>query len=180
MSFVVSYLYVEDTFQFYIIRVLLADGSAGHNISYPHISYIAMSLTKKKDEEDTREKDDWYKSIKKSSLTPPSWVFGPVWTFLYILIIASFVIYVRTRKYTMYGILIYLAQAAFNLAWTPLFFGYRWICVSSIVLFSLNILVFFTYREFLRVSTIAGSLLIPYMVWILLALYLNIFICANN
>lgn len=123
--------------------------------------------------------EEWYKELKKSPLTPPSWVFGYAWTILYSLIIASFLLYINA-KYTCTGVVLYIVQFAINLMWSDIFFEQRRICTALIHLVILNVLVFFTYKEFQKVSDTAASLLIPYMVWILFALYLNYYICANN
>lgn len=128
---------------------------------------------------DTKQKEQWYKTLKQSKLTPPSYVFGYVWPVLYILIIVSFVVYMN-GTYTSTGIILYITQFIFNLTWTKLFFEKGLICVSFLHLIILNILVFFTYKEFVQSSWIAGNLLIPYMLWILFALYLNYYICVNN
>jgi len=129
---------------------------------------------------DNEQQKTWYKNLNQSKLTPPSYVFGYVWPVLYILIVLSFFIYVNNGKYNRTGIILYITQFLFNLSWTTLFFEKGFICLSFIHLVILNILVFFTYKEFMHSSWIAGNLLIPYMLWILFALYLNYYICANN
>ena len=122
---------------------------------------------------------DWYKYLKKSSLTPPPYVFGPVWTALYILITISLIIYLQSN-YTTRGLTLFGAQLAVNLLWSPLFFGKQLICLSFVNVIIMNILVFFTYIEFRKSSITAANLLLPYMIWILLAAYLNLYICINN
>lgn len=122
---------------------------------------------------------DWYKSLKKSSLTPPSYVFGPLWTLLYILMIISLIIYLQSN-YTTHGLVLFGAQLAVNLLWSPLFFGKQLICVSFINVIIMNILVFLTYIEFKKSSIKAANLLLPYMIWILLAGYLNFYMCIYN
>jgi len=125
-------------------------------------------------------KMDRLNSLNQSKLTPPSYVFRYVWPILYILIIASFIVYVSAGKYTSTGIILYISQFIFNLSWPFLFFEKRLICLSFFQLAILNVLVFFTYKEFIQSSMFAGYLLIPYMLWILFALYLNYYICVNN
>jgi tryptophan-rich sensory protein len=122
---------------------------------------------------------DWYKSLKKSTLTPPAYVFGPVWTALYILMIISLIIYLQSN-YTTRGLTLFGAQLAVNLLWSPLFFGKQLICLSFVNVAIMNILVFLTYIEFKKSSVLASKLLLPYMIWILLAAYLNLYICINN
>lgn len=121
----------------------------------------------------------WYQNLNKSSLTPPAWLFGPVWALLYILMIISFILYVNS-KYTFMGLILFGTQLFINLLWSQLFFGKKLICVSLINVIIMNILVVLTYFEFRKSSAIAANLLIPYVIWIAFALYLNAFICLNN
>lgn len=121
----------------------------------------------------------WYEDLKKSSLTPPAYIFGPVWASLYILMTISLITYFNSG-YTTRGLILFGAQLIINLMWSGLFFGQRLICGSLINVIVMNILVFFTYLEFRKASRIAANLLLPYMVWILLAAYLNLYICVNN
>lgn len=123
--------------------------------------------------------EEWYKKLEKSSLTPPSWVFGYAWAVLYALIIASFFLYIGA-KYTVTGIVLYVVQFALNLMWSGIFFEQRRVCTALALLATLNVVVFFTYREFMKASKTAANLLLPYMGWILFALYLNYYVCANN
>lgn len=123
--------------------------------------------------------NEWYKNLKKSALTPPAYVFGPIWATLYLLMTISLIIYLNAG-YTTRGLILFGAQLAINLMWSGLFFGRRLICGSLLNVLIMNILVFFTYVEFKKSSTIAANLLLPYMVWILLAAYLNLYICVNN
>lgn len=123
--------------------------------------------------------NDWYQKLKKSSLTPPANVFGPVWGTLYALMGISIILYLLS-KYTPTGIFLFILQLAVNLSWSDIFFRQKQLCTSAYVLFALNILVLFTFIEFRKSSLIAALLLLPYMAWILLALYLNIYICQNN
>lgn len=121
----------------------------------------------------------WYKNLKKSPLTPPSWVFGPVWASLYTLMGISLLVYLNS-KYTTFGLILFGAQLILNIIWSTLFFGKKLLCGSFANVLILNVLVFITYREFTKSSLIAANLLLPYMAWILLALYLNWYICVNN
>jgi len=123
--------------------------------------------------------NQWYENLKKSQLTPPAWVFGPIWTVLYALMATSLALYLNSN-YTTRGLTLFGAQLALNLMWSGLFFSKRLICGSSLVNATMNLLVFFTYQEFKKSSALAANLLLPYMAWIALALYLNLFICFNN
>jgi len=102
-----------------------------------------------------------------------------VWTILYILIIISLIIYVR-NKWSKYGLLLFIIQLILNIIWTTIFFRYRLICLSVIDLLLLIVLVCLMIKEFYRVNKYSGYILIPYLIWLLLALYLNIYICLYN
>lgn len=125
----------------------------------------------------------WYDKLKKSSLTPPSWIFGVVWPILYVLIISSGILYIMNKPkitYTDKGIILFVVQFLLNLSWSPLFFTYRQICLSLFIIVCLVILVFLTIKEFYKTSKVASYLLVPYFIWISFATYLNFYVCNNN
>ncbi len=115
---------------------------------------------------------EWYASLNKPSWNPPSWVFGPVWTLLYIaMAIAAWLVWRRggqRRALTFYAV-----QLVLNAAWTPLFFGLKMpgLAFAEILLLLATIIV--TARTFSRVMPLAGLLLVPYAAWVTFAAYLN-------
>ncbi len=121
----------------------------------------------------------WYKELNKSNLTPPDYIFGIVWSILYTLIAISFFIYTNTF-YTNKGLILFNIQLILNLTWPYLFFQKRLICWAFINLVLLNIFAWMTYKEFFKYSKVSSYLLIPYLIWIFFALYLNSYICFNN
>ena len=121
----------------------------------------------------------WYENLKKSALTPPAYVFGPIWAILYILMAISLIVYVNSR-YTIRGLILFTAQFAVNLIWPYLFFTKKLVCVSLLNVFVMSILLFLTYIEFRKSSSVAANLLLPYILWIQLAEYLNFYICISN
>ena len=125
---------------------------------------------------------DWYETLNKSSLTPPSYVFGIVWPILYVMIIASGVVFVSqpNNEYLALGTALYILQWILNLAWSPLFFRYRQISVSLLVILILVIVVSGTVYVFGTQNIIASVLLVPYLVWISFASYLNGYIWYYN
>lgn len=117
----------------------------------------------------------WYQTLNRPFLSPPAWVFPPMWTFLYITIFVSLVFYakdfnVRDKKW---GYTLFLLQMLANFAWTPVFFGLKNIALSLAIIILLDVLVLFNIIEFYKNSKISGLLLIPYFIWILFATYLN-------
>jgi len=122
----------------------------------------------------------WYNSLKRSSLTPPDWVFGVVWPILYILIIASGVLYFSAGNVTTLGIAIYIVQWLLNVSWSPVFFQLKKIWVSFVIIILMVISVLITFFEFYKSSQLSAWVLVPYIIWISFASYLNGYICWNN
>ncbi len=118
----------------------------------------------------------WYSELTRPPLTPPSWVFGPVWTVLYAMIAVSIALYVkrcfRQRPWGAFALI--GLHLLCNFIWTPLFFGMRspgWALVD-IILLDLSLIVM--VRMFWRVHRPASMLLWPYLAWVGFATYLNI------
>lgn len=115
---------------------------------------------------------EWYQSLAKPTWNPPSWLFGPVWTALY-LMMATAAWTVWRRVGWSREMMLYIVQLALNAAWTPLFFGAHQIGAALLVIISLWIAIFITQRAFGAVSRPAGLLLIPYLAWVSFATVLN-------
>ena len=117
--------------------------------------------------------------LKQPALSPPSWVFPIVWPILYALMaIAAFLAYDKSRKsitLCYYGVQLFL-----NFSWSIVFFrwGLLWGSVLVIILLDLSVLT--TMYHFNRYSKIAKKIMIPYLIWILFATYLNIHIALIN
>lgn len=124
----------------------------------------------------------WYDTLAKPFLTPPPEVFAPAWIILYITIIVSLIIFTltKTRKNKTIGYFYFLIQLLLNIAWTPVFFYMENIISALIIVILLDIFVFFTIKEFYKISYIAAGILIPYFIWIIFATYLNIGILILN
>ena len=117
----------------------------------------------------------WYETLNKPALTPSSLVFTPTWIFLYILIFLSLFtfIYTRTAKDKKLGYFLFAVQMALNLAWTPVFFYMQNIKMSFVIIVFMLIFAFMTTAEFYKVSKVSAALLVPYLLWIGFAAYLN-------
>jgi benzodiazapine receptor len=126
---------------------------------------------------------DWYRGLQKPVFTPPDWLFGPVWTVLYILMgISAFLVW-RKGLNTASGktpAAAFILQLVFNCLWTPIFFGLRlpWVALGDIVI--LWLAVFAAITSFGRVKKLAAVLLAPYIIWVTFAAVLNAFICVLN
>jgi len=124
--------------------------------------------------------DSWYLDLNKSSLTPPGYIFSIVWPILYILMSISVWIIWNKEKEITFPIQLYIIQLILNFAWSPLFFKYHLIYESQILLLFTWMLVFIMIILFYSIDKTAGLLLIPYLIWLSFALYLNNYILLNN
>ena len=118
----------------------------------------------------------WFDSLNRPFLAPPSWIFSPMWTILYLMMFAALLVFVfkKTDIQKTNGYVYFALQLILNLIWSLIFFGLHNIALALIVLLLLDIFVFLTIKKFYLVSKLAGWLLVPYFVWILFATYLNV------
>ncbi|KAL4431592.1 hypothetical protein ABPG77_001434 [Micractinium sp. CCAP 211/92] len=122
---------------------------------------------------------NWYSKLKKPSWTPPSWLFGPVWTVLYAAMgVASHRVWAAGGGPLPLGL--YAAQLVLNLAWTPLFFKAHNLKAATVDITALVGVLGATIYEFSKVDTLAAQLLIPYLGWVSFATALTINIMQNN
>ncbi len=126
---------------------------------------------------------DDYKTVVQPPLSPPGWLFPIVWTILYLLMgYSSYRIWVSDAptagKRKALGL--YLTQLFVNFIWSPVFFGLNWYLTAFFVLIAMWILVFLTIRSFSEIDETAGDLLLPYLLWISFAGYLNLGVYLLN
>lgn len=125
----------------------------------------------------------WYVALRKPPFTPPSWVFGPVWTTLYAMMgVAAWLVWrMGLEKPTVRTALtIFLVQLALNTLWSLIFFGLRapgWAFLEIIFLWSAIVL---TTVRFFRLSIVAGALMLPYIAWVSFASVLNYYLWRLN
>ena len=113
-----------------------------------------------------------YDVIIKPEISPPKIVFPIVWTILYILMgISNYIINKDNKKEV--SNLIYYISLAINLIWPIIFFNAQEYLISLLIIIILIIFVALTIIEYFKTSKIAGYLQIPYILWLLFALYLN-------
>lgn len=118
----------------------------------------------------------WYAALTKPAWTPPNWAFGPIWSTLYVLMgIALFLVWREglDRKMVRYAIIIFAVQLALNVAWSLVFFGLHSIFGGLILIFFLWIAIWANIFAFYIISKPAGLLLVPYLIWVSIASYLN-------
>jgi len=119
---------------------------------------------------------DWYPTLVRPSFAPPSWVFGPVWTALYVLMgVASWLVWRQrhARPEARGALALYAVQLAFNLAWSALFFGLRRPGLALAEIVVLLALIGWTTLRFAALSRTAGALMVPYVCWVGFATVLN-------
>ena len=118
---------------------------------------------------------NWYNTLNKPEFTPPSGIFAPAWTILYLLIFLSLIVFLRTKteKDKTNGIILYLCQLALNFLWSPIFFIWQNIETAFVVVILLAIFLIFNILEFYKISKLSAILLIPYLIWIVFVIYLN-------
>lgn len=122
---------------------------------------------------------EWYASLVKPEWNPPSWVFGPVWTFLYLLMAFS-AWWVWKRDGWHLPLWLYLTQLVFNALWTPVFFGAREPGWAFAVIVALWTGILLTLLSFLRVRKAAGLMMLPYLSWVTFAAFLNFTLWRMN
>ncbi len=113
----------------------------------------------------------WYQSLAKPPGTPPSWVFGPVWTVLYLMMGVALGRLVDRKAWN--ATWIFCLQFALNLAWTPVFFGAHRIGLAMGIIVSLWIGILVLIRMARKVDGVSAALLLPYLAWVSYASYLN-------
>lgn len=125
----------------------------------------------------------WYMSINKPVINPPNWVFGPVWTTLFILMgIALYLVWHKGFFHpgVKIAFILFVVQLVLNILWSVFFFGLRSPVLGFIDIIILWLAILFTIILFFRVSPTAAYLLIPYILWVSFASVLNGWIMILN
>jgi benzodiazapine receptor len=125
----------------------------------------------------------WYATLQKPPFTPPNWLFGPAWITLYLLMgIAAFIVWRRglDKEGITKALVTFLVQLVLNALWSVIFFGFRSPFWGVVVIVALWIAILFTILKFFKISTAAGALLLPYILWVSFAAILNISIWLLN
>ena len=118
--------------------------------------------------------DQWYQNLNKSNLNPPGYIFGIVWPILYFLMSIS-----AYRTFSSIKNLFYI-QLILNTIWSWLFFSFHMPLISLI---DINLLIFlniFILFKMLKVDIFSGVIYLPYIMWLVFASYLNVFIVLYN
>jgi tryptophan-rich sensory protein len=129
-----------------------------------------------------RSVSTWYLTLSKPSFNPPNWVFGPVWTALFLLMgISLYLVWMQEASaMRTLGLWLFLAQLVLNIGWSALFFGLRSPGLALIEIIVLWLLIAGTAIAFWQVSRPAALLLVPYLLWVGFATVLNAAIYMRN
>lgn len=115
----------------------------------------------------------FYGQLIQPSWAPPAWLFGPVWTVLYILMAVAAWLVWRRQGFQGAALKLFVVQLLFNALWTWLFFVWRLGAVAFIEIVLLWLLIAATIALFWRVQRVAALLLLPYLAWVSFATALN-------
>lgn len=125
----------------------------------------------------------FYQTLNQPAFAPPGWLFPIAWGILYALMGAAAALIPtadaadseKKRALTLYGI-----QLLLNFSWSIIFFRFELLWLSVVVILALLLMVVLTFLAFLDIKPLAGYLLIPYLLWLLFATYLNISVALLN
>ncbi len=117
----------------------------------------------------------WYASINKPSWNPPSWVFGPVWTVLYLLMgVSAWLVWSRRGQVPVgMALTLFVIQLGLNALWSWLFFGWQMPGAALVEILALWVMILLTLLAFWQIRPLAGKLLLPYLAWVSFASFLN-------
>jgi tryptophan-rich sensory protein len=121
----------------------------------------------------------WYAGLQKPGINPPNWIFGPVWTALYILMGLAFY-RVWQRGFTTRALASFLLQLVLNFMWSVVFFGLHqpgWALAEIALLWAV---ILWTVLEFYRLDRPASWMLAPYLAWVSFASILNYYVMQLN
>ncbi len=122
----------------------------------------------------------WYQELEKPFFNPPGWVFGPVWTTLYILMgIAFYLVWTSGKKIALPAYF-YHVQLLLNALWSFLFFNFKMLLFAFVELVLLWLLIVLTMYYFRKISKTSFYLMIPYLVWVTFAGVLNLSLYILN
>lgn len=124
----------------------------------------------------------WYLTINRPVWIPPSWLFGPVWTSLFIMMgVALYLVWsTKMNNKARMSLKLFAAQLVLNVLWSVIFFGMGnfWLAFGEILVLWIFILI--TIVSFGKVNRVASWLMVPYILWVTFASYLNFTIASLN
>ena len=125
-------------------------------------------------------KEPWYSLLNKPAFNPPDWVFGPVWTTLYLMMTLAIWLFWHSKSRDKNTVYVYLIHLVFNTTWSVVFFVFHNMVLALFVLILLIGLIINLILRFKRVNVVSSYLMIPYLLWCSFALVLNINLIMIN
>jgi benzodiazapine receptor len=124
----------------------------------------------------------WYDTLPKPDWTPPAWLFGPVWTTLYLLMAVAAWLVWRPGGFrgARLALTLFVVQLGLNAGWSLLFFGMRDPTLALVEIVALWLLILWTTIVFWRHRSLAGALFLPYLAWVAFAGVLNAAIVGSS
>lgn len=118
---------------------------------------------------------NWYAGLQKPSFNPPNWIFGPVWSLLYILMGISFYLVWKQNPSSErnIGLILFAVQFLLNFFWSIIFFKQHQLGWALVEIITMWISIFFTILQFGKISSTASWLMVPYISWVSFATLLN-------
>lgn len=124
---------------------------------------------------------NWYQFLNKPSFNPPNWIFGPVWTLLYLIMgIAVALIWHTPHPNQKRALQLFAVQFVLNLGWSFIFFNLRELGIAFVEIIAMLIAIIFTIVAFYKINRKAAFLMIPYLCWVSFASVLNFSIWFLN
>ena len=118
-------------------------------------------------------KEPWYSLLNKPTFNPPDWVFGPVWTTLYLMMTLAIWLFWHSNNSNKNTVYVYLVHLVFNTTWSVVFFVFHNMILALFILILLIGLIINLILRFKRVNVVSAYLMIPYLLWCSYALFLN-------
>ena len=125
-------------------------------------------------------KEPWYSLLNKPTFNPPDWVFGPVWTTLYLMMTLAIWLFWHSNNRNKNTVYVYLIHLVFNTTWSVVFFVFHNMVLALFILILLIGLIINLILRFKRVNVVSAYLMIPYLLWCSFALFLNINLIMLN
>lgn len=120
--------------------------------------------------------NDWYRFLNKPSFSPPNWLFGPVWTLLYLMMGVAWYLVLKKKGPSR----LFLIHLGFNSLWSILFFGLKSPGLAFLEILVLWGLIVAVMRQFYRFNRLSAWLLVPYLMWVSFAAILNFAVWRLN
>lgn len=121
----------------------------------------------------------WYQDLNIAPWTPPGWMFGLAWTTIMVCF-SIYMAYLTGSEKTSYLIVLFVIQLILNILWNPLFFRYHQVLAAQVIISALFLVVGFFLFKNLKVLEWKSLLILPYFLWLIIAISLNVYILLKN